>query len=53
LHLFVSGIAKKINVSGSQAGRIIHEFIREDYLDVIPNHRGYRAIVLDSLGTTG
>ncbi len=40
LHPSISKIAKKINVSESQARRIIHKFINEGYLEVIANHDG-------------
>lgn len=40
LHPSISGIAKKINVSESQARRIIHGLIDEGYLTVIANHEG-------------
>lgn len=40
LHPSISGIAKKINVSESQARRIIHGFINDGYLTVIANHDG-------------
>jgi hypothetical protein len=40
LHPSIAGIAKKINVSESQARRIIHEFIEEGYLKVVANHLG-------------
>ncbi len=40
LYPSISGIAKKINVSESQARRIIHKFIEEGYLQVIGNHDG-------------
>lgn len=40
LHPSISGISKKINVSESQARRIIHKFIDEGYLTVIANHDG-------------
>ena len=40
LYPSISGIAKKINVSESQARRIVHKFIDEGYLEVIGNHDG-------------
>lgn len=40
LHPSISGIAKKINVSESQARRIIHKFIDDGYLSVVANHDG-------------
>lgn len=40
LHPSISSIAKKINVSESQARRIIHGFIDEGYLSVVANHFG-------------
>ena len=40
LYPSISGVAKKINVSESQARRIIHKFIDEGYLQVIGNHDG-------------
>lgn len=40
LHPSISGVAKKINVSESQARRIIHKFIDEGYLSVLANHDG-------------
>lgn len=40
LHPSISTIAKKINVSESQARRIIHGFINEGFLTVIANHGG-------------
>lgn len=40
LYPSISGIAKKINVSESQARRIVHKFIEEGYLQVIGNHDG-------------
>lgn len=40
LHPSVSGVAKKINVSESQARRILHGFISDGYLTVIANHEG-------------
>ena len=40
LHPSIAGIARKINVSESQARRIIHKFIEEGYLSVIANHNG-------------
>ena len=43
LHPSISGIAKKINVSESQARRIIHGLIDEGYLTVIANHEGGKA----------
>lgn len=40
LHPSISGVAKKINVSESQARRIIHKFIDEGFLTVTANHDG-------------
>jgi hypothetical protein len=40
LHPSISGVAKKINVSESQARRIIHSFIDDGYLSVVANHGG-------------
>jgi len=40
LHPSVSGVAKKINVSESQARRILHGFIEEGFLSVVANHAG-------------
>lgn len=40
LHPSISGIARKINVSESQARRIVHSFIEHGYLTVIANHNG-------------
>ncbi len=40
LYPSISGVAKKINVSESQARRIMHGFIKEGYLSVIANHMG-------------
>jgi hypothetical protein len=40
LHPSINSIAKKINVSESQARRIVHGFINEGYLTVIANHNG-------------
>ncbi|CAG9932213.1 helix-turn-helix domain-containing protein [Candidatus Nitrotoga arctica] len=40
LHPSINAIAKKINVSESQARRIIHGFIKDGYLEVIGNHSG-------------
>ena len=40
LHPSIASIAKKINVSESQARRIIHGFIDSGYLSVVANHGG-------------
>jgi hypothetical protein len=40
LHPSVNGVAKKINVSESQARRILHGLIEEGYLEVVANHGG-------------
>lgn len=40
LHPSISGVAKKINVSESQARRILHKFIEEGFLTVVANHQG-------------
>lgn len=40
LHPSVSGVARKINVSESQARRILHGLIDEGYLEVVGNHNG-------------
>ena len=40
LHPSINGIARKINVSESQARRILHKFIDEGYLSVVGNHNG-------------
>jgi hypothetical protein len=40
LHPSVMGVAKKINVSESQARRILHTFIKEGFLSVVANHEG-------------
>jgi len=40
LHPSINAIARKINVSESQARRIVHELIKEGYLDVIGNLNG-------------
>lgn len=40
LHPSINAIARKINVSESQARRIVHGFIKDGYLEVIGNHDG-------------
>ena len=40
LHPSINAIVRKINVSESQARRIVHELIKEGYLDVIGNLNG-------------
>lgn len=40
LHPSISTIAKKINVSESQARRTVHKLIDDGYLEVIGNHEG-------------
>ena len=40
LYPSISAIAKKINVSESQARRIVHKLIYDGYLSVIGNHAG-------------
>lgn len=40
LHPSIRGVAEKINVSESQARRILHKFIKEGFLEVIANHGG-------------
>jgi hypothetical protein len=40
LHPSINSIAHKINVSESQARRIVHGFINDGYLTVLANHNG-------------